>query len=132
MQKNQQQSQKMETIQLGIDMISNGLLILCQHKGILEELGGKNAVDLAARLNAIGNDLYSVLDPMKAKVKSEALLSSDKDEIKVPGNRYMAVVTRGSREVIDGEALTAIFAKLKKLIPKKKQPLVQVSFEVKP
>lgn len=123
---------KIEVIHTGLEMVSNGSLMLESYSVFLEQLGGQQAIDIAAKLNQQVNSLNKVLEPMKGKIKSEALeREPNRDEVKSFGMYYMAVITRSVRSVTDNDALAGLLAKFKQVIPKKDQPITQIAFKVK-
>lgn len=70
-----------------LDLISTGLLMLEQSD--INKIGGRKAVDIAAKLNAQYLDLDKILRPLKDKLKTLAL-QSDVDNLR--GDDYRAVL----------------------------------------
>lgn len=64
----------------------------------LNNLSGPVFIDLAARLNAQYLFLEKTLDPMKDKIKAEALVSGENT---VKGKSYQALVTKVTKHVLD-------------------------------
>lgn len=104
--------QNLSNIQEGIELVSNGLLLLDQSRGTLEALGGKQAVDIAARLNASYGALERLLDPMKSHIKAEGLLDmGNGDTSVIRGGNHEAVVKRIVKTVLDTDKIKTYLSK---------------------
>jgi hypothetical protein len=109
-----------------------GLLEL-DNCGDLCELGGKNLVDAAARMNKQYQVLEKLLDPMKSRIKVEALEANpgrNRPEITLTGNVYQAVVRKVVKTKIVAELVRQFMGpKIHKVQDKSQE--ITVSFGIK-
>lgn len=125
-------SERAQKVFNAIETISLGLLEL-DNCGDLTELGGKNLVDAAARMNKQYQVLEKLLDPMKSKIKVEALEANpgrNRPEITLTGNVYQAVVRKVVKTKIVAELVRQFMGpKIHKVQDKSQE--ITVSFGIK-
>lgn len=125
-------SERAQRVFEAIETISLGLLEL-DNCGDLCELGGKNLVDAAARMNKQYQVLEKLLDPMKSKIKVEALEANpgrNRPEITLTGNVYQAVVRRITKTLIVAELVKKFMGKNVHKVQDKKS-ILTVDFGIK-
>lgn len=74
----------------------------------LDNLSGPTFVDLAARLNAQSLFLDKTLDPMKDRIKAQALASGENS---VKGKAYQATITTITKSVLDTQKVKAFLGR---------------------
>jgi hypothetical protein len=125
-------SERAQKVFNAIETISLGLLEL-DNCGDLCELGGKNLVDAAARMNKQYQVLEKLLDPMKSRIKVEALEANpgrNRPEITLTGNVYQAVVRKVVKTKIVAELVRQFMGpKIHKVQDKSQE--ITVSFGIK-
>lgn len=95
-------TQTVVNVSRGIDLISDGLLMIDQSEGELLELGGPKAVDITARLNAQYSALERLVRPLKENIRIEAYRDGSET---VRGDVYQAGVRKIIKRILDKDKI---------------------------
>jgi hypothetical protein len=120
-------TKEIKEVEEAIDLISTGLLLLDQNQEALERLGGTKAVDIAARLNTQYNALSKLTQPLKDKLKAQAL-EQQTDTLR--GESYEASIKKIVKTVLDTEKIKKFFARRLPQYQKEREEIT-ISFDVK-
>lgn len=115
----------------GLELISNGLLLLESVEPELSQMVGPKIVDISARLNASYLKAEKILNPLKDRLKVEAISSGLVDgEFPIPGETLEALVSKYSKTVLDGDKIKLFFGRtIGKYL--KKTSITSVSFRAR-